>query len=210
MSSQSYLELLRCARRVSKRIDEAEDLLQSVLLAAVEAGRADISRRENRLWLIGALRRRALFEARSAVRRRRREALCAAAEDVLGRDGTFPAAFLAALPPRLRTTALLALAGHTRAEIAWLQRLSAPALRQRIADIRRRWRRSGGGAIEEAAGLNGTLAFGRLRRTLLAPVRREGAVLASHDPDGHLFVLSATSQNGGARQQGSVSKPDEG
>ncbi|MCV3238927.1 hypothetical protein [Mesorhizobium sp. ZC-5] len=39
------------------------------------------------------------------------------------------------------------------------------------------------------SGLSGTLEFGRIRQSLLAAVRHGQAVLASHDPDGHLFVI---------------------
>lgn len=196
-----YVELLRQARRAARRNDEAEDLLQTILLAAVEAGRADLSRAENRRWLEGALRRRAAFDARTALRRRRRETLCAAAPAVEPAEAAvLPSRFVRGLPPALRTTALLALTGHTRQEIAWLLDLAEPTLRQRIAEIRRRWREAGGHRIEEIPGLAGALAFGRIRRALLGPARRNDAVLASHDPDGHLFVV-ARSRNGGPRQQ---------
>lgn len=111
-----------------------------------------------------------------------------------------PTGFVARLPAALRTTALLALTGHTRQEIAWLLRLSEPAMRQRIADIKRRWRDAGGHRFEEIPGLTGTLAFGRIRRSLLYLVRRGDAFLASHDPDGHIFVVGR-SRNPLPRQQ---------
>lgn len=200
MLSRPYAELLRHARRASRRADEAEDLLQTVLVAAVEAGRTDLSKPENRRWLEGALRHRAAFDARSAIRRRRRETpfavtACAPAD----RQG-LPLRFVNTLPQGLRTTALLALTGHTRQEIAWLQRLADTALRQRISEIRRRWRAFDGGTIEDLPGLAGPLAFGRIRRSLLDAARQPGALLASHDPDGHLFVIG-TSQNAATRQQ---------
>lgn len=197
-----YVELLRRARRAARRPDEAEDLLQTILLAAVEAGRTDFGLTENRRWLEGALRRRAAFDARTALRRRRRETLCAPGPSIEPAENELlPGRFVRDLPPALRTTALLALTGHTRQEIAWLLGLAEPALRQRFAAIRRRWREAGGHRIEEMPGLAGALAFGRIRRALLGAARRSDAVLASHDPDGHLFVV-ALSQNGGPRQQG--------
>ena len=73
MLSRPYVELLRQAQRASRRPDEAEDLLQAVLLSAIEAGRCDLSCPDNRRWLQGAIRKRAAFEARSAIRRRQRE-----------------------------------------------------------------------------------------------------------------------------------------
>ena len=97
-----------------------------------------------------------------------------------------PAPELAHLSPALRVTALLALSGHTRQEIGWLLSLSDAALRQRISQLRR--------ALDATptpdAGPSGPLAFGRIRRALLGPTRRPEAFLASHDPDGHLFVVS--------------------
>lgn len=199
MLPRPYAELLRKARRATRRADEAEDLLQTVLVAAVEAGRTDLSKIENRRWLEGALRRRATFDARSAVRRRKREAPFAVGScEPTDRDPV-PVRFVATLPPSLRTTTLLALTGHTRQEIAWLQRLADPALRQRIAEIRRRWLAFGGTPLAEIPGLAGALAFGNIRRSLLAMARQPGTLLASHDPDGHLFVIG-TSQNHAARQ----------
>ncbi|GAA2834609.1 RNA polymerase sigma-70 factor (ECF subfamily) [Aminobacter aminovorans] len=199
MLSRPYAELLRKARRATRRADEAEDLLQTVLVAAVAAGRADLSKIENRRWLEGALRRRAAFDARSAVRRRKREAPFAVGSCEQTPHETVPVQFVANLPPSLRTTTLLALTGHTRQEIAWLQRLADPTLRQRIAEIRKRWLAFGGGPVKEIPGLTGTLAFGSIRRALLAMTRQPGTLLASHDPDGHLFVIG-TSRNPSARQ----------
>src|SRR5687768_7585308 len=120
MDPKTYLELLRSARRRSRRADEAGDLLQTSLLAAIEAQRGDMTRAENRRWLGGVLRNRALHEARSAARRRQRESayvMLAGAEPAPAAE---PDHFVTTLPPALRTTALLALTGHTKAEIAWL------------------------------------------------------------------------------------------
>lgn len=200
--NRSYATLLGYARRAAKRADEAEDLLQAVLLAAVEAGRADMTCVDNRRWLIGALRKRAVFEARSAVRRRQREANVPVVEDVKADSDIAVAQFVRALPRSLKTTALLALTGHNKAEIAWLLRVPDTALRQRIAQIKKRWRDVDGRNVIGLPGLDGALAFGRIRQNLLKSVRHGDVVLASHDPDGHLFVIS--SQNGVWRQQGNV------
>lgn len=202
MLSRPYAELLRHAQRASRRPDEAEDLLQAVLLSAIEAGRSDLSCPDNRRWLRGAIRKRAAFEARTAIRRRQREARWQTGPMTSVAHEDMPRAFIATLPAALKTTALLALTGHTRQEIAWLLHLSDAALRQRIAEIRRRWRDAGGNRIEEIPGLDGTLHFGRIRRALLGPARRNGVLLASHDPDGHLFLVSIPSQIQAARQQG--------
>lgn len=193
MNSGHYLDLLRQARRVVRRADEAEDLVQTALLAAIEAGRTDLADDDNRRWLAGTIRRRAAFDARTAVRRRIRETRFAVPHVEPADPHGLPLDFVAALSPALRTTALLALTGHTRREIAWLLDLSGPALRQRIAEIRKLWRRAGGSAFSEIPGLSGTLSFGQMRKALLHPVTRGDAVLASHDPDGNLFVISSRS-----------------
>jgi hypothetical protein len=119
-----------------------------------------------------------------------------------GLSAEVPVWFVERLPPKLRTTALLVLTGHSKREILWLLRMNEPALRQRIADIRRRWRAEGGGPLDGASGLSGALNFGVIRRALLSPARSPGVVFASHDPDGHLFVVS-TSRKPEARQLGS-------
>ena len=199
IDATTYRELLRRARKLSFRADEAEDLLQAALLAAIEANRGDLTRDENRRWLTGVLRHRALHEARSAVHRRRRESACTVEPDERDLAGAGEAGpLIAVLPPALRTTALLALAGHTKPEIAWLLHLSDATLRKRLSDIRQRWRGAGLGRVAGLGDPRGDLAFGRIRRALLGRTRQAGAILATHDPDGHLFVVS--SQNGEARQ----------
>jgi len=195
---QPYTQLLHYARKVARRTDEAEDLLQTVLLAAVEAGRADMSCIENGRWLMGALRKRAAFDARSAVRRQRREASATLLQDLQTESDGTTADFVRTLPRSLRTTALLTLSGHTKAELAWLLRVPDTALRQRIAQIKRRWRHFDGSYVSGISSLKGELAFGQIREALLQLSRRDKVMLASHDPDGHLFMVS--SQNKLLRQ----------
>jgi RNA polymerase sigma-70 factor (ECF subfamily) len=184
---RQFRDLHALARRVTRRSDEADDLVQQAVLAALEAGRADLSSPETRRWLAGVIRNRAAFEARTSARRRRRET---AWSDALGPQQAFTEGALAdagvkQLSPALRVTALLALSGHTRQEIGWLLNLSDEALRQRISQLRKAL-----AGADPTAGPAGALAFGRIRRALLAPARREQVFLASHDPDGHLFVVS--------------------
>jgi RNA polymerase sigma-70 factor (ECF subfamily) len=194
--SRTYFELLRQARRSTRRADEAEDLLQAVLLSAIEHGRTDFSVPANRRWLAGAIRRRAAFEARSALRRRRRETHWQHQDhEPDPRPDALPLEFVASLPPSLKTTALLVLTGHNRKEIMWLQRLSDAALRQRLSQIGRRWREAGGNSLQNASGLSGNLNFGLLRRALIGALRGSDAALASHDPDGHLFVIGSLTKH---------------
>jgi RNA polymerase sigma-70 factor (ECF subfamily) len=199
MDRRTYLLLLGQARRRVRRLPEAEDLLQDALLIALEAGRGDLTRVENRRWLAGVMRNRGLLDARSAARRRRREAeFQATVPDTALPD--FPViGRIPDLPTALRTTALLALTGHTRAEIAWLLRLSDAALRKRISEIRRRL--VGARAAIPDMDLRGDLPFGLMRRALLGRVGDRGPGFGSHDPDGNLFVVS--SRIPVRRQQGS-------
>jgi DNA-directed RNA polymerase specialized sigma24 family protein len=197
MPPRPFADLHALARRSARRIEEADDLLQSALLAAVEAGRTDLSLPQNRKWIAGVIRRRSAFDARTAARRRNRETAWASerdehpASDMGGFDD------LVSLSPALRTTGLLVMNGCTREEIGWLLRLPDTALRKRLSDLGKALR------SRDAPGqpaLAGGHAFGALRRALLAAVRRPGVMLASHDPDGHLFVVSR-SQAPGSRQQ---------
>jgi hypothetical protein len=61
-------QLVREARRAARSHPDAEDFLQTVWLAAVEAGRDDLTCDANRRWFIGVLRKRALFDRRTARR----------------------------------------------------------------------------------------------------------------------------------------------
>ena len=200
MDRPTYLELLRRARKHSRRDADADDLLQTALLAAIEAQRTDMTHAGNRRWFAGVLRNRALHEARTVVRRRRRENDFRFVHDTGSSPVATPGHPTLTLPPALRTTALLALTGHTRTEIAWLLNLSDTAMRKRISDIRRRYRESGGQTAPECGGLRSDLPFGLIRRALVGKVRGADMMLGSHDPDGNLFVV--TSQIARPRQQG--------
>jgi DNA-directed RNA polymerase specialized sigma24 family protein len=196
-AQRQFRDLHALARRVARRSDEADDLVQQAVLAALEAGRTDLSAPETRRWLAGVIRNRAAFDARTSARRRRRETAWsdALAPQTTSPDDAATAASVKHLSPALRVTALLALSGHTRQEIGWLLNLSDEALRQRISQLRKAL-----AGADPAAGPAGALAFGRIRRALLAPARRAQVFLASHDPDGHLFLVSR-SQITSPRQQ---------
>ncbi|MAN75442.1 MAG: transcriptional regulator [Henriciella sp.] len=193
--SESWVRELRvAARRHAGRRDEADDLVQAACLAAVEAGRTDFTSPETQAWLRGVLRNKARMTSRGALRQRARETRWANERgDGAGSEGAGPD--LTALPRSLRVTALLSLNGATRAEIGWLLGLSDAALRQRISQLKR--------AIDRAPDvdltLQGALPFGVMRRTMLERFGKRDGFLASHDPDGHFFVL-ACSQKDGARQ----------
>lgn len=184
------------ARRHAGRPDEAEDLVQLACLAAVEAGRTDFESEDTQKWLRGVIRNQARQVARASVRRREREAGWQQVSDepagLIDRD----AISLGGLSPSLRVTALLALNGATRAEIGWLLGLSDTALRQRISQLKR--------TIETSPDVDLTLdealPYGAMRQRMRARLAQRGGFLASHDPDGHFFVLT-TSQIANRRQQ---------
>jgi RNA polymerase sigma-70 factor (ECF subfamily) len=202
MPPTAYRELLNLARRHSRKSGEEEDLVQEALLAAVLQGRTDLDNPDTRRWLAGVIRYRGRFEARTAARRRLREQVWSQAhrQADLQPDRVTPAEATAGLPSALRVVVLLALTGHNRREIAYLLGLSDATLRQRIRAVKRRLTAAGLAAPAELSGLNLDLAYGRIRDVLLPELQRQGGLFASHDPDGHLFVVSR-SRNGPARQR---------
>lgn len=201
MEHRHYRDLLRAARRLSRRPDEAEDLLQATLLVAVEAGRATATR-ENQRWMAGVLRHQAALAARGAIRARHRETAwqrCQAPAETGAQSDPSQRVAIGQLPRSLRIVLLLALSGHTRGEIRHLLGLSDQALRQRVSQLRRCWAQlvaSGvvtSGEVEASTqhSAHGPLPYGTVRSALLPMVRRVGPELATHDPDGHLFAIGA-------------------
>jgi len=199
MRTQLHAQLLAIARREAGA-HAAEDAVQDALLIAVEAGRHDLSRPDTARWLAGVVRNRARMAARAARRRRARESAWQANRSEAPPAESLPIAeILAGLPPALRALAALVLTGHNRREIAWLLGLPDTALRQRIAALKRHLVARGLAAPAELCGLNLDLAYGRIRDALLPALTRHGGVFASHDPDGHLFLVRR-SQNDIPRQ----------
>jgi DNA-directed RNA polymerase specialized sigma24 family protein len=196
MLRPAYTQLLDLARRASRSAD-AEDLLQDALIEALRTGRSEFSLPENRRWLFGVIRNKARMSARSAVRRRDREANWHPTPT--GPEAAPDTAVLAGLPPSLKAVAALALGGHNRREIAYLLRLDDAALRQRIRQLRKRLAVAGVAMPSGFPGLKFDLAYGRIRDALLPALVQQGGVFASHDPDGHLIVF-ASSQKQGSRQ----------
>ncbi len=201
INPSAYRDLLRLARRHSRRADEAEDLLQDALLDAVAAGRADLGSIGNRRWLAGVIRNRGTLAARTAARRKQREARWH--EERPGPEATAGppdiSEILRELPKSLRIVAALALSGHSRREIGYLLGLSDTALRQRLSALKRRLAARGIAMPAQTPGLRLGLSYGRIRDALLPKLVNEGGLFASHDPDGHLLVFSR-SQTEGPRQ----------
>lgn len=192
-----YAELLALARRHARKSEEAEDIVQEVLIAAVAAGRDDFARPADRRWMAGAIRKRAAFDARSAARRRQREARWQVERAQPGGavEGEALAAILSGLAPSLRVVAALVLSGHSRKEIAYLLGLEDAALRQRIRALRLALGKKGVAMPGEMVGLDLDLAYGTIRQALEPALRRHGGIFATHDPDGHIFVIRAPSRS---------------
>lgn len=202
MRPSHYAKLCAIARRESRDAGGAEDLVQEAMLAAVLAGRTDFELPDNARWLIGTVRNQARMATRTAMRRHRREGQWAASSTPYMRaePDSDAAGLFASLPAALKVVAALILSGHSRREIAYLLRLSDATLRQRIVALKRRVVAAGLALPADLPGLNLDLAYGRIRDALLPQLLRDGGVFASHDPDGHLFVIRR-SQKPTARQQ---------
>jgi len=95
------------------------------------------------------------------------------------------------LPRALHIVALLALSGHTRAEIRYLLGLSDQSLRQRVSQLKHRWIGACGRDAAPSLRYSHGLATGRIRSNLLPVAKLLGSRFASHDPDGHLFAIGA-------------------
>lgn len=204
-----YRRLRSTARRHANSAADADDLVQDALLIALEEGRDALD--ANALpWLSGVIRQRALMQARSAIRRRRRDALFAPSPDErMPPPAAAPdaQALLANLPPAARRVAVLALHGLGHEEIRWILGVPDTAFRQRLTRIRKALGAMSPGQRAEAMALayvrdpsrSVDLQFGLVRRALKAALGgRDG--LGSHDPDGHLLVVRSrahTSAGGG-------------
>ena len=196
LTAADYERLRRIAQRHSRVASEADDLLHDALCVAAEQGRLDLAGVDGP-WLRGVIAHLALRRARDGARRRARE-------QARQRPGARPppplpnAAFLKGLPPSARTVAALAINGMTPEEIRHVLRLSDAAYRQRLSVVRRAWRDSDGEAARDTPA-EPPFDLGLIRRALLDAARRRGHI-ASHDPDGNLFLI-APSQNASPREQ---------
>jgi len=192
MDLDEYRRLRGRARRHTRRAQDADDLVQDVLVAALEAGRFDAP------WLEGVMRNQATLAARGAMRRRRREA----EPGVTGEPAPptdLPAVntqVLDRLPPAARRVAVLALHGLGPEEIRWILGLTPAALRQRLTRVRRQLGELPPSLRAEALALayvrdparSVDLQFGLVRRALKAALQAR-AGLGTHDADGHLIVI---------------------
>ena len=201
LSTDTIEALMRVAACCSVIRDEAEDLVQDVLLSAIEKNR-DCSDPSFLRWASGAIRNRARFAARTAVRRKRREHVYAAEHDRSADSlPRFPDTFIVTLPRSRRVLALLINLGMGRSEIAYLLGLSDMAMRQRISGVRRAFALFTGEADSDFHA--SFPADGLARRALKASLPRRGQRhFAVRDPDGTpIFFSSQRSRFKGRRQQ---------
>lgn len=216
MDLDTYRRLRTEARRHARRAQDADDLVQDALLIALEQGGEPPDRarpvRDDPAWLIGVIRHRAAMDARTAIRRRRREAAVArdeatAAPAHVPEPPPSPAALLARLPPSARRVAVLALHGLGAEEIRWILGIADTAFRQRLTTIRKAIGALPPSQRAEAIALayvrdparSVDLQFGLVRRALKAALRGDPG-LGTHDADGHLIVVRGrahTSPRGG-------------
>jgi DNA-directed RNA polymerase specialized sigma24 family protein len=196
-----YQRLLARSRRASRNPEDAADLLQDALVAALAAQREPLRRAEDERWLCGVIRNLAAQRARGEVRRRRREAASAGPEPVSHADSSPQPgqldAMLVPMPPAARAVAILILHGLNVDEIRWIYGLSEAAFRQRLTSIRKALTalpaELRGEALATALhrrGLPG-LELGLIRRALRTTLDQVPGI-GTHDPDGHLIVVSSS------------------
>lgn len=195
MNLDAYRHLRTEALRHARRAADADDLVQDALLIALEQGRSD-----DPAWLAGVIRNQAAMQARSAIRRRRREAAVTDEDVAPTHEETLPSpgVLLERLPPAARRVAVLALHGLNAEEIRWVLGISAPAFRQRLTSIRKAMGALPPSQRAEALALayvrdparTVDLQFGLIRRALKAALGGTDGI-GTHDADGHLIVLRA-------------------
>jgi RNA polymerase sigma-70 factor (ECF subfamily) len=199
--------LVKLARRHSRSGHEVEDLAHDIVVSALQRGAA-LDGAAFLYGAAGAARRHGAFLARSAGRRRARDAASAgqlhteANVEPAGEEG----APLSVLSPALRTTLLLLLSGLEKAELLLALDVTDAALRKRFQDLREH---SPLARVDLRLPPR-TAAVVQVRRSqvellprLVATQADAGAgsrVLATSDPDGHglIFATALTSDRGSA------------
>lgn len=207
--------LVEISRRHSRLAHEVEDVAHDLVLAALRRGIP----LDGEVFLQsahGAARRHAAFLARSAGRRRAREASSAAdivgSAGEVGKEDAGDGAPLAGLSSVLRTTLFLLLQGLDKAELRAALGVSDTALRKRFQALRAHAPLT---RPRLPVALR-TPALAKLRSSQVAllprlpPVPADGSqprrVIAASDPDGHglIFVEALTTRPGSATSDASA------
>jgi len=179
------------ARRLAPCVGDADDLVQEALIEAIRTGNRDFADFKTLRWLRGVIRNKARHHARTRARAMARDkSWYVQQSDQPVRNVDAQALVLSSdMPPSLRLLALLALSGHSRIEIAYLLGITDAALRQRIRALRKALAQRGAPGFEEFVGLRGDLNYGQIRRHARSYLAAQRGDLATHDPDGHVFIV---------------------
>ncbi|MEM8588681.1 MAG: sigma factor [Pseudomonadota bacterium] len=179
------------ARRLAPATGDAEDLVQEALIEAIRAGYRDFADFKTLRWLRGVVRNKARHHARTRARAMARDQTWYVQQsDRPTRNLDAHALVLSSdMSPSLRLLALLALSGHSRAEIAYLLGITDAALRQRVRALKKALAQIGAPGLEEFVGLRGDLNYGQIRRHARSYLAAQRGDLATHDPDGHVFIV---------------------
>ena len=212
MTASEYNKLLNIARGIAWNGQEAEDLLQEALIAAIDAGRLDSDEDALSKWLAGVMRNKAKERARSDGRRKKRDLLHSEQQETWfeeekhASDSSISSPSLDNLPPAARKVAILVLHGLNRKEICALLNLSSAAFRQRLTSIRKALSPLPAELQQEVLAMayagraardeqTSALPTGLIRRALLKHLNahRDGkrTALGTHDPSGHLIIVSS-------------------
>lgn len=215
MTAKEYSHLLNTARSIAYSADEAQDLLQEALIIAITENRLDFSLQSNQKWLAGVMRKKALQESRTISRRKKRDEVYTSAkpqisgasqvEDVDHSKDTLNT-FLNSLAPAARKVAILIMHGLNRSEICTLLSLKDTAFRQRLTTIRKALGPLPPAMQQEVMALAYasrhkrdasaiSLPVGLIRKALLRSLTNDTQrSLGTHDPSGHLIVVSTPHQ----------------
>jgi DNA-binding transcriptional ArsR family regulator len=186
--------LVELSRRYSRAAHEVEDLAHDIIVSALRR-EIPIDGEVFLRGLRGAARRHGAFLARSAVRRRAREASAAIQDgaEIHSADEHAEGAPLSVLSPPLRTTLFLLLSGLEKAELRYALGLSDAALRKRFQALRAH------GPLVRPERASPRPARSELRRSQVRllprlPVAIEGnqapRIVAASDPEGHGLIFT--------------------
>jgi DNA-directed RNA polymerase specialized sigma24 family protein len=173
--------LVAAARRYSRVAHEVEDLAHDLVVSALRRG--VLASPEFLRSIHGAARRHGAFLARSAERRRAREAHAVPVEVAV--EEAPEGASLSVLSPALQTTLLLLAAGLEKAELHIALGVTDAALRKRFQALR-------ASAPLARPAVVRTEIPRQLRRVQVSALPRLAAsrALATSDPDGHGLILT--------------------
>lgn len=193
-------ELNSLARKYSRRKEEADDLVQDLLLEAVRKEK-DFTEGHFLPWAHGFLKNRAAFIARTEGRRRKREKTVQQKKDDQEQyRPAFPESFIGRLSPSLRITARLINCGLNQKEIEYLLGIVNQTLRQRFSQLRKQWtvylEVTGSGPEYSSASVHDPFDIGLLRRSLRNSFHgNPEKMVGTFDPDGHLFIVRSDSSH---------------